>query len=140
MVNVRYVTQVIPQIPPHKAGGGSTDTSQGQNQAGSASQKNEIWKDSGKDDQTTSLENTGNEKMPSNLNSLGTWGQGTTLDDAEWHADQFGEVNDQSSGDWGSAYVRGSSDVLKVEGRVYGDTSYGDGTVKASGGVQGRVE
>src|SRR5215472_17094818 len=99
------------------SGGGSNGPSR---QAAGAAQKDGMWSDHGsvRDSDTESLENIGNEKMPSNLNSLGTWGQGTTRADAEWHAAQFGEVNYRDSGDWGSAYARGSTDVLKVEGRV----------------------
>jgi hypothetical protein len=121
------------------SGGGSNGPSK---QATSAAQKDGMWTDRGsvKDSDTESLENIGNEKMPSNLNGLGTWGQGTTRGDAEWHAAQFGEVNYRDSGDWGSAYAQGSTDVLKVEGRAFGDAGYKDGSYMASGGVQGRVE
>lgn len=46
----------------------------------------------------------------------------------------------QDSGDWGSAYAAGSTDFLRFQGRVYGDTGYKDGSVTATGGVQGRFE
>jgi hypothetical protein len=121
------------------AGGGSNDVS---HQAGAGAQKDGVWRDSGsaRDSDTTSLENIGNEKMPDNLNNLGAWGQGTTLDQAEWHAARFGEVNYRDSGDWGSAYATGSTDVLKLQGRVFGDSGYKDGSFMATGGVQGRFE
>jgi hypothetical protein len=111
-------------------------------QGTNAAQKDGIWKDhdSVKDSDTTSLANVGDEKMPDNVNNLGAWGQGTTLDQAEWHAARFGEVNYRDSGDWGSAYATGSTDVLKFQGRVFGDSGYKDGTLIASGGVQGRFE
>lgn len=121
------------------AGGGSNPPSK---HAASAAPKDGMWTDRGsvRDSDTESIENIGNEKMPSNLNSLGTWGQGTTRGDAEWHAAQFGEVNYHGSGDWGSAYAHGSTDVLRVEGRAFGDAGYKDGSYTASGGVQGRIE
>jgi hypothetical protein len=121
------------------SGGGSNDPSK---HAASAAQKDGMWSDHGsvKDSDSGSIENIGNENMPSNLNTLGTWGQGTTRADAEWHAAELGVVNDQASGHWGSAYFRGSTVVLEVEGRVFGDSGYKDGSYFASGGVQGRVE
>jgi hypothetical protein len=140
MVKLQYV---IPPVNFPKPAPPKSDASQqAANNNGDASNKDGMWKDSvsGKDDHTTSVENIGNEKMPTNLNSLGVWGQGTTQADAEWHAAQIGDVNYQSSGDWGSAYAVGSTDFLKLEGRVYGDSGYKDGTVMASGGVQGRFE
>jgi hypothetical protein len=143
MVKLQYVIPPVnfpKQAPPST--GGSQNASQQANNNGDASNKDGMWKDSvsSKDDHTTSVENIGNEKMPTNLNSLGVWGQGTTRADAEWHAAQIGDINYQSSGDWGSAYAVGSTDFLKLEGRVYGDSGYKDGTVMASGGVQGRFE
>ena len=126
-----------PSYPnPSNSGGGSNNPSK---HAASTAQKDGMWSDheSVKDSDSGSI---GNENMPSNLNSLGTWGQGTTRADAEWHAAEFGVVNYQSSGDWGSAYFRGSTEVLEVEGRVFGDAGYKDGSYVASGGVQGRFE
>jgi len=134
MVTVRYVVPTFkfpPSAPPPNPNGGAKDPAQDGD-----------WKKSvsSKDDHTSSLENIGDEKMPTNLNNLGAWGKGTTAAEGEWHAGRFGEINSQSSGDWGSAYVMGSSDYLKVQGRVYGDSGYKDGTVTLSGGLQGRVE
>ena len=151
MVTLRYVVPTInfpSSVPPAKSGGGSTDTSQtgANNGAADASQKDGmkdgIWRQSysSKNDSTTSVENIGNEKMPANLTSLGGYGKGTTRAQAEWHAAEVGDVNYQSSGDWGSAYAVGSTDFLRLQGRVYGDTGYKDGTVMATGGVQGRFE
>jgi hypothetical protein len=104
--------------------------------------KNGIWRESSssKNDSTISLENIGNEKMPTNLNNLGAYGKGTTRAGAEWHAAEVGDVNYQDSGDWGSAYAVGSTDFLRFQGRVYGDTGYKNGSVTATGGVQGRFE
>ena len=123
-------TMPVTQTPPPNQGNG-------QNQA---SQQTTIWKDSSKTDYSGSIDNTGNEKMPDNVSNLGAWGKGTTLDQAEWHAGRVGDVNYQDSGDWGSAYATGSTDFMKLQGRVYGDTGYKDGTLTASGGVQGRLE
>jgi len=141
MVTVQYTVpgaSFVPRIP-HKPDGGSKDASQ---QTSDASQQDGIWKDhySSKDDHSTSIENTGGEELPSNLNNLGAWGKGTTLAESEWHAARIGEVNYRDSGDWGSAYAMGSTDFLKLQGRVYGDTGYKDGTVTLKGGVQGRFE
>jgi hypothetical protein len=146
-MNTRFVEPYHARYPYPKpsypdasgSGGGSKDPSK---QSASAAQKDGMWSDheSVKDSDSGSLENIGNENMPSNLNTLGTWGQGTTRADAEWHAAEFGVVNDQASGDWGSAYFRGSTVVLEVEGRVFGDSGYKDGSYFASGGVQGRFE
>jgi hypothetical protein len=93
-----------------------------------------------KESHTRSLENVGDEKMPTDLNSLGAWGKGTTAAGGGWEAGRFGEVNSHSSGDWGSAYIVGGSDYMKIQGRVYGDSGYKDGTVTLTGGVQGRIE
>jgi hypothetical protein len=122
----------------HSAGGSKGPTTH----PGTAAQKGEMWGDHGsvRGSDTESLENIGNEKMASNLSSLGTWGQGTTRGDAEWHAAEFGNVNYRDSGSWGSAYAHGSTDVLRLEGRVFGDAGYKDGSYTASGGVQGRIE
>jgi hypothetical protein len=139
MVTVQYIVPCyIPKTKPVKKDDGSNPSQTSQNT--DASKKGNIWNTSDKESDNTTLTNIGGEKMPDNLNNLGTWGKGTTLDQAEWHAARVGEVNDHSSGDWGSAYVKGSTDFLKAQGRVYGDTGYKDGTVTASGGVQGRFE
>jgi hypothetical protein len=136
MVTVHYVVPTMP-FPPSTPPANPGNTSQpGQNASGQTN----IWKDSSKTDHSTSIDNVGDEKMPSNVSNLGAWGKGTTLDQAEWHAARVGEVNYQDSGDWGSAYATGSTDFLKLQGRVYGDTGYKDGTLMASGGVQGRLE
>jgi hypothetical protein len=140
---VPYHTRYPFPRPSHPGTSNSGDRSNNSSkQANSAAPKDGMWSDHGsaKDSDSGSIENIGNENMPSNLNSLGTWGQGTTRADAEWHAAELGVVNDQASGDWGSAYFKGSTDVLEVEGRVFGDSGYKDGSYFASGGVQGRVE
>jgi hypothetical protein len=136
MVTVNYVVPTLPYTPPvlPNAGNGSG------NPAPQASQQTSIWKTSSKGNDSTSLENIGNEKMPDNVSNLGAWGKGTTLAQDEWHAARVGEVNYQDSGDWGSAYATGSTDFLKLQGRVYGDAGYKDGTATASIGVQGRLE
>jgi hypothetical protein len=138
---VTFDQYVVPYLPPTDVPPANSEPSNdAAKNAADLAKQNEIWKDSAKDDHTTSAENIGGEKMPSNLNSLGAWGQGTTVADAEWHAARVGEVNYQGSGDWGSAYAMGATDFMKIEGRVYGDSGYKDGTVMASGGVQGRIE
>ena len=90
--------------------------------------------DSARDGSTTSLGNIGGEKLPDNLSSLGAWGKGKTLAEFEWHAARIGDVDYQDSGDWGSFYVKGATDFLKVQGRVYGDVGFKDWTVTAGGG------
>src|SRR5215467_13480465 len=102
MVTVQYIVPCyIPKTKPVKNDDGSQTN---QNATGDASKKDQLWHTSDKESDNTTLTNIGGEKMPDNLNNLGTWGKGTTLDQAEWHAARVGEVNDQSSGDWGSAY------------------------------------
>src|SRR5215475_6989956 len=101
MVTVNYVVPTMPYTPPVLPNSGA----QGQNQTPQASQQTNIWKDSSKGDYSTSIDNTGNEKMPDNVSNLGAWGKGTTLAQGEWHAGRVGEVNYSDSGNWGSAYA-----------------------------------
>ena len=105
-------------------------------------QKKGIWKgsDSSTDGSTSSLGNVGGEKLPDNLSHLGDYGKGTTLAEYEWHLARIGEVDVHDSGDWGSAYFKGSTDFMKVQGRVYGNANLDDWTASASIGVQGRIE
>src|SRR5690242_582512 len=112
---VTFDQYVVPYLPPTDVPPANSEPSNdAAKNAADLAKQNEIWKDSAKDDHTTSAENIGGEKMPSNLNSLGAWGQGTTVADAEWHVARVGEVNYQGSGDWGSAYAMGATDFMKI--------------------------
>lgn len=132
----------IPRQSSHDSSHSGAGSNGPSKHAATAGQKDNMWSDhrSVRDSDTESLENSGNEQMPTNLSSLGSWGQGTTRGDAEWHAAEFWGVNYRDSGNWGSAYFKGSTDVLKFEARAFGDAGYKDGSYVASGGVQGRFE
>ena len=74
MVNFdTYVVPFTPATPPPKPDSGSKNPAQNGLNSNDPSQQDGIWKDSvhSKDDHTTSIDNIGDEKMPSNLNSLG---------------------------------------------------------------------
>jgi hypothetical protein len=104
--------------------------------------KQGTWKgsDSSVHGSSSSLGNVGGEKLPDNLSKLGAWGKGKTIAEFEWHAARVGAVDYKDSGDWGSVYVKGATDFLKIQGRVYGNVGFNDWTATAGGGVQGRIE
>jgi hypothetical protein len=124
-------------------GSGLRDLSQeGLKKGVDEAKKKGTWKDSGSslNSSSSSLGNIGGQKMPDNLSNLGAWGKGTTLAEWEWHAARVGDIDYKDSGDWGSFHIKGATDFLKVQGRVYGDADFKDWTVTVGGGVQGRVE
>jgi len=133
----------LPSSNPSSWGSALRDLSQEGLQKGvNEVKKKGTWKDSdsSQNNSSYSLGNTGEQKMPDNLSNLGAWGKGTTLAEWEWHAARVGDVDYKDSGDWGSFHIKGATDFLKVQGRVYGDADFKDWTVIAGGGVQGRVE
>jgi hypothetical protein len=107
-----------------------------------ALKKKGIWSgsDSSKNNDTDSIWNVGNEKLPDNLSHLGDYGKANTLAEYEWHAARVGEVDYKDQGDWGSFYAKGATDFFKVQGRVYSDVGFKDWTANAGFGVQGRFE
>ena len=96
--------------------------------------------DSSKHNSSTSLGNIGGQKLPDNLSNLGKWGKGTTLAEWEWHALRIGDIDYHDSGEFGDFYIKGATDFLKVQGRVYGDADFKDWTATVGVGVQGRIE
>ncbi|MCI0415219.1 hypothetical protein L0222_20805 [bacterium] len=96
-------------------------------------------------DRSTSAETAtwGNEQMPDNLGSLGKGG-GTTVAGLEgsWNLFEFGKIDEKAEGDWGSAYAKGSTQVLGVSGQVYANAGVDldNKTVSASLGAKGSLE
>ena len=62
----------------------------------------------------------GDTKMPDDLSSLGSGG-GTTVGGLKgsWNAYEFGQIDEKAEGDWGSAYAKGSTQILGLSGEVY---------------------
>lgn len=83
----------------------------------------------------------GDMEMPDRLDKLGAQTtKGKTLAEGEVHYARVGELDEKAAGDWGSAYIKGQTDFLSAQGRVYGDAGMNDGAFEAYIGAQGRAE
>ena len=81
--------------------------------------------------------------MPENLGSLGGGG-GTTVGGLEdsWNLFEFGKIDEKTEGEMGSAYAKGSTQVLGLSGQVYYNFGVDTDkkTVSAGIGAKGSAE
>lgn len=83
--------------------------------------RSKTTKDFGPDPKGTSNSTKyGDADMPQNLSNLGGGG-GTTVGDLQgsWNAAEFAKIDEKAEGDWGSAYAKGSTKVIALDGQVY---------------------
>jgi hypothetical protein len=81
--------------------------------------------------------------MPENLSSLGGGG-GKTVGELEgsWNLFEFGKIDERTEGEYGNAYVKGSTKILSLSGQVYYniDPDFENLTFKAGVGAKGSAE
>ena len=104
-------------------------------------------KEFGPDKESTSTQESknwgDNVNMPDNLSDLGSGG-GTTAFGLEgsWNLAEFGKIDEKAEGEWGSAYAKGSTQVLGLSGQVYTNIGVNTDTksITAGIGAKGSVE
>jgi hypothetical protein len=81
--------------------------------------------------------------MPENLSTLGGGG-GKTVGELEgsWNLFEFGKIDERTEGEYGNAYVKGSTKLLSLSGQVYYniDPDFENLTFKAGVGAKGSAE
>ena len=96
-----------------------------------------------KHNDTSTIYKDGNVTMPDNLSGLGSGG-GTTIGEleGEWFLTDFGNIDQSDQGDWGSAYVKGSTKILDLSGQLYYnfDADWDKKTISAGVGAKGSIE
>ena len=114
----------VPPAPPEPAAGGLGQTLEDfAEKKVTDTYEQKTTKDFGPDPESktwTDSTTLGDTEMPNDISSLGSGG-GTTVGELKgsWNAFEFGQIDEKAEGDWGSAYAKGSTQVLGVSGEIY---------------------